>query len=71
MRLALTALAFACAALISGCASSPITSGGGLPLGKSGWEFQGGVDWEKRVYFVYFSRPFGAKERAIADGFGK
>jgi hypothetical protein len=48
-----------------------VVPGGGLPLGKSGWEFNGGIDWGKGVYFVYFSRPFGAKEKAIADGFGK
>jgi hypothetical protein len=71
MRSALTALALSCAALVSGCATSPVVPGGGLPLGKSGWEFNGGIDWGKGVYFVYFSRPFGAKEKAIADGFGK
>ncbi len=71
MRLALMALAFACAALISGCATAPVVPGGGLALGKSGWEFNGGVDWAKGVYFVYFSRPFGAKERAIAGSFAK
>ena len=71
MRLGLMAALCACAALISGCASSPVTSGGGLPLGKSGWEFQGGVDFEKQIYFVYFSRPFGAAERNIAAGWAK
>jgi hypothetical protein len=40
-------------------------------MGKSGWEFNGGVDFAKQVYFVYFSRPFGAKERKLADGWAK
>ncbi len=71
MRLALTALAFACAGLVSGCATSPLTPGGGLPLGKSGWEFNGGIDFQKQVYFVYFSRPFGSRERDLADGWAK
>ena len=71
MRLALTALALSCALGISGCATSPLTPGGGLPLGKSGWEFNGGVDFNKQVYFVYFSRPFGARERALASGWAK
>ena len=71
MRLALMAALFACACGLSGCASSPITPGGGLPLGKSGWEFNGGVDFQRQVYFVYFSRPFGSRERALADGWAK
>lgn len=71
MRLALMAALLSCAGFLSGCATSPITPGGGLPLGKSGWEFNGGVDMEKRVYFVYFSRPFGSRERALAEGWAK
>ena len=71
MRLALMALLCAFAFGLSGCASSPITPGGGLPLGKSGWEFNGGVDFQRQVYFVYFSRPFGSRERALADGWAK
>lgn len=70
MRTGLMAALFACA-FVSGCATSPVVPGGGLSLGKSGWEFNGGVDWAKGVYFIYFSRPFGAKERAIADSFTK
>lgn len=70
MRLGLMA-ALLCAVIVSGCASSPVTSGGGLPLGRSGWEFQGGVDFERKLYFVYFSRPFGARESALAAGWSK
>lgn len=64
-------LALLAALLLTGCATSPITPGGGLPLGRSGWEFNGGVDFDKRVYFVYFSRPFGARESALANGWAK
>lgn len=71
MRSALTVAALFAALFVSGCASSPITPSGGLALGKSGWEFSGGIDLEKRLYFLYFSRPFGAKERALADGWAK
>ena len=71
MRLALMALLFVCAFGLSGCATSPVAPGGGLPLGKSGWEFNGGIDFGKQVYFVYFSRPFGANERKLADGWAK
>lgn len=63
--------ALLCAAFISGCATSPITPGGGLPLGKSGWEFNGGIDWQRQCYFVYFSRPFGARESKLASGWAK
>ena len=70
MRLGLMAAAL-CAVIVSGCASSPVTKGGGLPLGRSGWEFQGGVDLEKRQYWIFFSRPFGARESALAAGWSK
>jgi hypothetical protein len=70
MRLGLMAAAL-CAVIVSGCASSPVTSGGGLPLGRSGWEFQGGVDFQRQIYFVYFSRPFGVSESALAAGLVK
>jgi hypothetical protein len=64
-------LLFAAAYFVSGCATSPVAPGGGLPMGKSGWEFNGGVDLAKQVYFVYFSRPFGAKESELAAGWAK
>lgn len=70
MRSAPTVLAL-CAVMISGCATAPIAPGGGLPLGKSGWEFNGGVDFQRQVYFVYFSRPFGARESKLAAGWAK
>ena len=71
MRSARMVAALFAALFVSGCATSPITPGGGLPLGKSGWEFNGGVDFERQVYFVYFSRPFGSRERALASGWAK
>lgn len=49
----------------------PKLSGDGLPLGRTGWQLTGGVDFERKAYWVLFSKPFGAKERAIADSFAK
>lgn len=71
MRVGLMVALFVCAFGLSGCVSSPITPGGGFLLGRSGWELNGGVDLEKRLYWLYLSRPFGAKERALADGWAK
>lgn len=65
-------LGMAVAALaLAGCASMPDLSGGGLPLGKSGWSMSGGADFQKRVWFVCFVRPFGARENAAADSWAK
>jgi hypothetical protein len=52
--------------LCAGCASMPQMSGSGLPLGKSGWQFAGGADFEKKVWFVTFWRPWGADETQAA-----
>ena len=71
MRSALTVAALFAAFFVGGCASMPVPTGGGLPLGKSGWEFSGGIDFEKQVYFVYFARPFGAKETKLVEGWIK
>jgi len=54
----------------AGCASMPDLKGGGLPLGKSGWQMTGGADFEKKLWFVTFWRPWGKQERdaaAMAD----
>jgi len=50
----------------SGCASMPQLSGTGLPLGKSGWQFTGGADFDKQVWFVTFWKPWGAAETQAA-----
>jgi hypothetical protein len=50
----------------TGCASMPQMSGSGLPLGKSGWQLHGGADFEKKVWFVTFWRPWGAAETQAA-----
>lgn len=73
MRLARTALLCACAGFLSSCASMPQLGdgGAGLPLGRTGWQLSGGVDFGKQVYFVCFVRPFGAKEKAVAESFAK
>ena len=65
MRSALTALLCAFAGLFSGCASMPDMSGGGLPMGKTGWQMTGGADFDKQVWFVMFWRPWGAAEKSM------
>ena len=70
MRTGLMAALLSCA-FVSGCASMPKLSGDGLPLGRTGWQLTGGVDFESGAYWVLFCKPFGAKERTIADSFSK
>lgn len=50
----------------SGCATMPDLDGGALPLGRTGWQMSGGADFQRRCWYVLFSRPFGAKEEAVA-----
>ena len=59
-------LALALALLATGCASMPAMQGEGLPLAKTGWRATGGADFEKRVWFVMFWRPWGAAETQAA-----
>jgi hypothetical protein len=60
--------ALALALLATGCATMPDLEGTGLPLGKSGWQLQGGADFQKQVWFVTFWRPWGKQERdAVID----
>jgi hypothetical protein len=58
MRLIAALVALFCA----GCASMPQMSGSGLPLGKSGWQLHGGADFERKVWFVTFWKPWGKQE---------
>jgi hypothetical protein len=58
MRLIAAVVALYCA----GCASMPQLSGTGLALGKSGWQLHGGADFDKKVWFVTFWRPWGKQE---------
>jgi len=72
MRSALTALLFVAACLLSGCAALPdLASNGGLPIAKTGWQLSGGIDLQKQIYFLLLSKPFGSKERKLADGWAK
>jgi len=72
MRLALTALVLSCAVFVSGCASVPnLAQDGGLPLGKSGWQFSGGIDLQRQAYWVCFVKPFGAQKRNLTAGWDK
>jgi hypothetical protein len=59
--------AVAVALLATGCASVPVDlNQGGLPLGRSGWQLSGGADLDKKVWFVLFWKPWGARENAAA-----
>jgi hypothetical protein len=61
-------LALALALLATGCASMPSMQGEGLPLAKSGWRMTGGADFDKKLWFVTFWRPWGeAESKASAD----
>jgi hypothetical protein len=62
MRHVLTLVAL----LATGCATMPDMKGEGLPLGKSGWQFTGGADFDKQVWFVTFWKPWGAAETQAA-----
>jgi hypothetical protein len=46
-------------------------SSSGLPLGKSGWQLSGGIDLQKKCWFVCFVKPFGKAEQLAASGFAK
>jgi hypothetical protein len=50
----------------AGCASMPDMKGEGLGLGKSNWRMAGGADFERKVWFVTFWRPWGAAEKDAA-----
>jgi hypothetical protein len=62
MRLIAAVVALYCA----GCASMPQMSGTGLPLGKSGWQFSGGMDLERKAWVLTFWKPWGAAETQAA-----
>jgi hypothetical protein len=64
MRHIAVGLALFCAS----CATMPDMKGEGLPLAKSGWRMTGGADFEKKLWFVTFWRPWGeAESKAAAD----
>ena len=64
-------LALCLALLATGCASMPAMSGEGLPLAKSGWRMSGGADFDKKVWFVTFWRPWGKAESDAASAADK
>lgn len=58
--------------LLTGCASMPdFEDSSGLPLGRSGWQLSGGADFDKKVWFVAFVKPFGQREKDMAQAWGK
>jgi hypothetical protein len=72
MRQAQTALLCAFVLLGSACASLKVDpSSSGLALGKSGWQLAGGMDLQKKCWFVCFVKPFGKSESLAATGFTK
>ena len=72
MRSAQTALLCAFCLLASACTSMHVDpSSSGLPLGKSGWQLSGGIDLQKKCWFVCFVKPFGKAEQLAASGFAK
>ena len=54
------------ALLATSCATMPPLQGEGLPLAKSGWRMTGGADFEKKLWFVTFWRPWGKQEQDAA-----
>jgi hypothetical protein len=60
------ALALLLALFATGCASMPQMNGGGLPLGKSGWQFSGGMDFQRKAWVLTFWKPWGAAETQAA-----
>ena len=53
------------------CATMPAMSGEGLPLAKTGWRLAGGADFDKKVWFVTFWRPWGKAENDAASAADK
>ena len=62
-------LALALALAATGCASVPLDlKNGGVPLAKTGWQLSGGADFERRLWYVLFWKPWGKAEiDAAAD----
>jgi hypothetical protein len=59
--------ALALALLATGCATMPLDlDNGGVPLAKTGWQLSGGADFEKRLWYVLFWKPWGAAEKDAA-----
>jgi hypothetical protein len=59
-------VALVVALFCASCASMPDMEGEGLPLAKSGWRLAGGADFDKKVWFVTFWRPWGQAETQAA-----
>jgi hypothetical protein len=53
--------------LLTSCASMPDMDGGGIPLAKSGWQMTGGADFDKKVWFLMFWRPWGEAEKEVNE----
>ena len=55
-------IALLVALFCASCATMPEVKDGGLPMGKSGWQFSGGADFERKMWFLLFYKPWGKQE---------
>jgi hypothetical protein len=63
MRHVFAGMALFCAS----CATIPLDlQNGGVPLAKTGWQLSGGADFERRLWYVLFWKPWGAAETQAA-----
>ncbi len=59
MRHIAVVLALFCAS----CAAMPLDlKNGGVPLAKSGWQLSGGADFDRKMWYVLFWKPWGKQE---------
>jgi len=55
------------ALLATGCASVPLDlDNGGVPLAKTGWQLSGGADFDRKMWYVLFWKPWGKAEADAA-----
>jgi hypothetical protein len=56
------------ALVLAGCSTLRFEqTNNGLTLGRSGWQLSGGADFEKKVWYVLFVKPWGGKEIEAAQ----
>jgi hypothetical protein len=61
-------IALVAALLCAGCATVPLDlNNGGVPLAKTGWQLSGGADFDRKMWYVLFWKPWGKQERDAAE----